>query len=201
MKHTGASGFTLLELLIALVIAGILLGIGAPSMQAVIQNQRLQSTLGPISLAAFSARSESAKSGDTVTVCARASDIQCGNDWNNGLLVFRDNTVVASETVAVRDATDEILRITPPHGNETVLIVALASTDRTAVGAYVPSFVRYRPDGRSSWKNGTFYVCDERGSSHARALHITISGDVRPERRPDSGVAGKDVFGRTLSCT
>ncbi len=201
MKCTGVSGFTLLELLIALVVASILLGIGAPSMNSVIQNQRLQSALGPVSLAVFTARSESAKSGDTVTVCARASDTQCGGDWNNGLLVFRDNVVVASETQAVRDSTDEILRITHPHEYSGVSIKAVASTDRTAAGEYTPKFVRYRPDGRSNWKNGTFYVCDERGSLYARALYITISGDVRAARRPDPATASKDVFGRTLSCT
>ena len=202
MKIKGEVGFTLLELLIALVVAAVLLGIAAPSIQAVIQNQKLQSTLGPVSLGVFAARSEAAKSGNTITVCARVSDTQCGTDWNNGLLVFRDGVVVRNETVAVRDSSDEILRIVPPHGNGNVLI-AVASTDRTATGAYSPSYVRFEPDGRANWKNGTFYACDGRGNTHARAMHITISGDIRPARRStsDTDTAVKDVFGRDLSCT
>ncbi|MFK7993262.1 MAG: GspH/FimT family pseudopilin [Granulosicoccus sp.] len=199
MDNGDSSGFTLLELLIAMAVAGVLLSIAAPSVSAVIQNQRLQSALGPVSLAAFTARSESAKSGDSVTLCARATDTQCGADWNNGSLVFRDGTVVRGETQAVIDNTDEILRVIPPHGHPIVLS-AIASTDRTATGEYNPSFVRYEPDGGSNWKNGTFFVCDDRGDNSAIALHITISGDIRPARSSDSDGPVKDVFGRDLSC-
>lgn len=202
MNTKGMAGFTLLEMLIALAVAAILLGIAAPSIQSVIQNQRLQSTLGPVSLGVFTARSEAAKSGNTITACARASDTQCGTDWNNGLLIFRDGVVVRDEAQAVRDATDEILRIVPPHGHD-IALTAVASTDRTAAGAYTPAYVRFEPDGRANWKNGTVYVCDERGNTHARAMHITISGDIRPARRntSDTDAAVKDVFGRSLSCT
>ena len=201
METNGENGFTLLELLTALAVAGVLMGIAAPSIQAVIQNQQLQSTLGAVSLGIFAARSEAVKSGDTITVCARASDTQCGTNWNNGILVFRDGVVIRNEALAVRDPSDEILRIVSPHGHNNVLS-AVASTDRTAAGAYTPSYVRFKPDGSANWKNGTIYVCDGRGNTHARATHITISGDIRPARRgtSDSDTAVKDVFARNLSC-
>lgn len=202
MEKTALSGFSLVELLIALAVASILVGIGAPSIGVVIQNQRMEKTLGDAARSVFAARSESAKSGDSVTVCARETDTQCGLDWNNGLLVFRDNTIVRTETQAVRDLDDEILRIIPAHEHDVVL-AAMASTDRTSAGAYTPSFVRFEPDGRSNWKNGTFYVCDDRGTDFVTALHITISGNIRPARQQttDSGKTTRDVFGRDLSCS
>lgn len=202
MKNTSPSGFTLIELLVALAVGAVLLGIGAPSIGTLVQNQRMERALGDATRAAFYARSESAKSGDSVTVCARDTDEQCGTDWNNGLLVFRDSTIVRTETTAVRDTDDEILRIVAAHGHD-VELSAMASTDRTSNTAYTPAFVRYEPDGRSNWKNGTIYVCDDRGTTHVAAAHITISGDIRPARRPkgasDSNM--KDVFGRFLSCS
>ncbi|MFK8084169.1 MAG: GspH/FimT family pseudopilin [Granulosicoccus sp.] len=201
MKNKLVKGFTLLELLIAMAVAAILLSVAAPSFTAVVQNQRLQSSLGPLSLAAFTARSEAAKSGDTLTLCARANDTQCGTDWNNGSLLFRDSVIVGGEALAVRDPVDEIVRISPPHGHN-VQLRAMASSDRTASSAYEPAFISYEPDGSSNWKNGTFYVCDSRGADYALALHITITGDIRPARQPDSDTDNvvKDVFGRDITC-
>ncbi len=194
-------GFTFLELLVVLAVAAILLSVAAPSFRSMIDNQRLQSVIGPLSLSTASARSEAAKSGDAITVCARATDSQCGSDWNNGILVFRDGDYARGETTAAVSSSDEILRIVQAH-NSNVTLSALASNNRTASGEYTPSYVRYEPDGRANWKNGTFFACDSRGNTHANALHISISGSIRAARRPQSGADDrvKDVFGRALPC-
>jgi len=196
-------GFTLLELLIGVVIAAVLVGIAAPSFRSIIQNQRLQSALGPVTMTVYLARSESVRAGDRITVCARASDTQCGTDWNQGMLVFRDSVIVRNEAKAVRDETDEIVRVVQPHGESDVTLFAVASTDRTAAGAYTPNFLRYEPDGRSSWQNGTFYVCDKRGNTQAHAVNISISGNIRTFARSamKKGTAVTDIFGRDLACT
>ncbi len=195
-------GFTILELLVTLAIGALLLSFAVPSFKSVIDNQALQSVIGPLSLSTASARSESAKSGDAITVCARATDSQCGTDWNNGVLVFRDGDYSRGESTAVVSPTDEILRIVPAH-NKNITLSAIASTNRTASGEYTPSYVRYEPDGRANWKNGTFYACDSRGNTHANALHISISGSIRSARRPHSVTDNsvKDIFGRALPCT
>lgn len=201
MRLNHANGFTFLELLVTLAVGAVLLSVAVPSFKSMIDNQRLQSVIGPLSLSTASARSESAKSGDAITVCARATDSQCGSDWNNGVLVFRDGEFVKGETTAVVGPTDEIIRIVPAH-NRDITLSAIASNNRTASGEYTPNYVRYEPDGRSNWKNGTFYACDSRGNTHANALHITIAGSIRTARRPQTGVDNrvKDVFGRALPC-
>ncbi|MFK7858508.1 MAG: GspH/FimT family pseudopilin [Granulosicoccus sp.] len=202
MENNESAGFTLLELLIAMAVAGLMLGLALPSASSMIKNQQLQGVLGAVSLAAFTARSEATKSGDALTICARATDSQCGTDWNNGLLVFRDSAFARNEAQAVRDNTDEIIRIVEPHGHDVVL-KAVASTDRTAASAYDATYIRYEPGGGSNWENGTFYVCDSRGSEHAVAIQISISGGIRPARRPDSELDDtlKDAFGREISCS
>lgn len=202
MRASQTNGFTFIELLVALAVSAILLSVAVPSFKTMIDNQRLQSVIGPLSLSTASARSESAKSGDAITVCARASDTQCGSNWNNGVLVFRDGDYARGEATAVVSPTDEIIRIVPAH-NSGVTLSAIASNNRTASGEYTPNYVRYEPDGRANWKNGTFYACDSRGNTHANALHISISGSIRTARRPrsDTDNAVKDVFGRALPCT
>jgi len=201
MNRTRAYGITLLELLIAMAVAAVLLSLAVPSVVSAVRNQQMQSVLGPVSMAAYTARSEATKSGDNMTICARATDSQCGTDWNNGLLVFRDNYFIWDETVAVVDPDDEIVRITPAHDSD-VELSAMASTDRTGNGVFKPYFLRYGPGGGASWETGTFVVCDSRGAAFARALHITISGDIRPARQlmSETGPVIKDIFGRNITC-
>ena len=194
-------GFTLLELLVTLAIGSILAGVAVPSFVGVMQDSRLERLVGPTRRALLTARSEAVKSSIDVTVCPRASDTACGGDWNNGLLVFVDQTVVAGETTAQRDADDPVLTVIEPHGTDNRLL-ALASDDRTASGEYVPTFIRYRSDGRADWQNGTFVACDtNRGLSHSRALNVTLTGSVQSARTSGGGDIVQDAFGRDIDCS
>ena len=149
MSINRATGFTLIELLIAIAIAAVILGMGVPSLTSVVKDQRLSNALSTVARAVYLARSESAKSGDSVTLCARATDTQCGTDWNNGLLVFRDSSFTDSETQAVRDPADAILRIVEPYSSS-VSMAATASTSGNVSGAFTANHLRFRPDGSSS---------------------------------------------------
>ena len=194
-------GFTLLELVVALAVAAILTGIAVPGFVGVMQDSRLERLIGPTRRALLSARSEAVKGAVEVTVCPRASDTACGTDWNNGLLVFVDGTVVAGETTAVRDADDLVLSVIEPHGTANRLLV-FASDDRTASGEYDAGFIRYRFDGRANWENGTLVACDtERGDEHSRALNVTLTGSVQNARPAADGEIVRDVFGREIDCS
>ncbi len=87
------SGFTLLELLVTLLIVGVLLSLGVPSFNTMIQNNRLSTTANDISIALNLARSESIKRGVQINVT------QAGGGWTNG------------STVELTDGTD--LRVFP----------------------------------------------------------------------------------------
>jgi type IV fimbrial biogenesis protein FimT len=90
-----AVGFTLLELLVTLAIAGILLTLGVPSFASFIQGQRLKSAASELSYALLFARSEAIKRNADVTVSPNSGG------WQNGW------------TVTTAGATSNLLN----HGN------------------------------------------------------------------------------------
>ena len=200
MSNRAQSGFTLIELIIALAIAAILMGVAVPSFVSVVRDAKLGQVVDPTRRALMLARSEATRSRTNVTVCPRASDTSCGTNWNNGLLVFVDGTFGPTEGSATRDNDDEIVAIMEPHGTDNVLS-AMASNDRTASGVFTPNYIRFGFDGRASWQNGSLIACDTvRGAEHSRALNVSLSGSVREARADGSDTVPEDVFGRSIEC-
>jgi type IV fimbrial biogenesis protein FimT len=107
------SGFTLLELMTAVAVAGVLLGIGVPAFKETIISNRL-TTLANQMVTAFSvARSEASKRGIPVSVCAStAAQDGCSGaaTWNDGWIVFTDDI----GTAGVVDAGDTVLQVFAP---------------------------------------------------------------------------------------
>ena len=85
-------GFTLIELMVTIAIAGILLSLAVPSMTTVIKNNRLQSAVSSFAVDLQFARSEAIKRGQNVTVCPSSDGNSClGTDtWHKGWMVFYD---------------------------------------------------------------------------------------------------------------
>ena len=72
MEKHFKNGFTLIELMIALAIAGILLGVGIPSFSQAMKNSRISANYNSVAQALYIARSEAVKGSDIITVCPRA---------------------------------------------------------------------------------------------------------------------------------
>jgi len=88
--YIAEKGFTLIELMMAIVLVGILLGIGVPSFQSMMMNSRMTGDYNSLTANLNFARSEAIKRSAPVSVCARATDDTCGDDWSVGWLVFDD---------------------------------------------------------------------------------------------------------------
>jgi type IV fimbrial biogenesis protein FimT len=109
-----AAGFTLLELMIAITVLGILLGIGVPAFQDTIRNNRTAAQANELITAIATARSEASRRGMPVSICAgNAGQTACAgantNSWANGWVVFTDLTGTAGSI----DAGDRILQTWP----------------------------------------------------------------------------------------
>lgn len=201
MNRRQQKGFTFVELIIAVAISLILLGLGVPSFISAVKNSKLGASYGDIVSSLYLARSEATKRPGRVSVCARQSDTTCGSDWNNGWIIFTDNSVGASAGAAgIIDASDEVLRVYEPLENMALLVNATPDqTTPSASNSEPQTFIQYRPDGSTSWSTGTFLICDDRGAIFARTSNVVLTGDIRKGRKK-SGQAPIDVNGVSLTC-
>ncbi len=87
-----AHGLTLVELLTAIALLAVLLGIGVPSFASLLQRWRVDAAVESLTADIRLARSTATRTSRPVVMCARASDGTCsaGNDWSTGWLVFSD---------------------------------------------------------------------------------------------------------------
>lgn len=83
-------GFTLVELLMTLVIAGVLVSVAVPSFTSVIQNNRAAANANEFLTALAIARSEAVKRGRTVTMTADTA-----TEWADGwTITISDGTTL-----------------------------------------------------------------------------------------------------------
>ena len=87
-----ATGFTLVELIVALAIAGLLLALGLPSYATYIDEQRLLDQARRLSDGIMLARSEAVKRNGFVVICATTPVDGCGDarHWHEGWVMFED---------------------------------------------------------------------------------------------------------------
>jgi type IV fimbrial biogenesis protein FimT len=168
----GASrGLTLIELLIALLILGILMSLGVPAMRQFLYGIQVKSEISRLMASVQLTRSEAILRNHTVTMCpssmASAGEPICGGTYADGWIVFsnrnRDNVV---------DDNDRVVQISD------ALLPGYTLTNRKGT---IPAAeqITYRSDG-SSWRNRTLLVCPPDGSPHnSRSLVMNIVGRPR----------------------
>jgi type IV fimbrial biogenesis protein FimT len=89
------SGFSLVELIVAITIAGVLVGIAVPNMRSFNQNNRLTDASNDLLRSLQVARSEAITRQRTVVLCASSNPTSdtptCNYDAFTGWIVFEDN--------------------------------------------------------------------------------------------------------------
>ena len=181
MEHSRRSaGFTIIELMIALTVAGVLLAIATPGLRVFLQNGRLSSASNDLLRSFQVARTEAIKRQLNVVVCASANPAAtppaCSYAAFNGWIVFEDTnsnwSVDAGEPIIERHSLLDP-SITVKTDNEG--IESYASTGfANPAGAHNPTH--------------NIVICDKRGNqvightSVERAVLVTTTGRVRVSR-------------------
>jgi type IV fimbrial biogenesis protein FimT len=162
--------------MIALSIGSIILGLGVPSFQGVLDNQRMTGATNELVMTLNLAKSEAIKRVKYVTVCKSSNGVSCaaaGTGWDDGWIVFSNTTVANLGSV---DAGDEIIRVYPALRDDLTL---------TPLGT-VDGFLSFRPTGTlgTSVTNmtGTLTMCGRRGAAKARGVVLDPSGHWRVSR-------------------
>jgi type IV fimbrial biogenesis protein FimT len=107
LKHT--HGVTLIELMITLSMVAVTLGLGVPTFQNFQVGLRRAQVITELVTSFTLARSEAARRGDSVEICASQTGAACSISldpgWHNGWVVFadanQDNTIDPDEIIHV----------------------------------------------------------------------------------------------------
>lgn len=164
MKGSG-NGFTLLELLVVLAIAGLLLGMALPSFREFLVSAARREASTGLYISLNRARSEAIARNRTVKICARdltASTPSCasGGNWLNGWITYVELDGGGIETITVQRPVSDQLRLQQaPSGS-----IAFDSGGRATAEAQ-------------------FSICAPQGSrdSRARLVRLSRSGGVSLE--------------------
>lgn len=158
-------GFTLAEMLAVMLILGILLAIGMPSMQELSARTRADSTVFGLRAMLGLARQSAITLNRDITVCGTSDGKRCSADWREQpALLFAD-------TNANRELDPEDR-----------LILQSEVTRRAGVrwrGSGGRAYLRYRPDGGVR-EFGHFMYCPDGGDLRfGRQLVVSATGRPR----------------------
>src|ERR1700689_2291104 len=98
-------GFTLIELMVSLTVAGILFAVAIPAFNSFVQNDRDTGQANSLVESLSYARSEAVKraSPNGVTVCQSASGAACdAGPWTEGWIVIYVDPVIPANTVVLQ---------------------------------------------------------------------------------------------------
>ncbi|HEX7029969.1 MAG TPA: GspH/FimT family pseudopilin [Gammaproteobacteria bacterium] len=157
------SGFTLIELLVTISVAAILIGVGAPSLNELVRNNRRAAAANALITTVQQARSTAASRGITTVLCHSANGSSCSGasdpDWSSGWLLFVD-----ADADGIKGPDEDVLS-------------AVGSREGVAMPSKQERFTF--PPGFSAWINGgTVAVCID-GESNDRWIRISKTGRPR----------------------
>jgi type IV fimbrial biogenesis protein FimT len=168
------AGFGLIEMLVALTIAGILIGWAVPGFSRLLQDLEGERRIHALRAAVQLARTEAVYRGVPTTICPLDRNGRCDGEWSRGWTVFRDpersSRLAGAEAVIRR-------------------FEGVAEAARLHLRAFgTTRYFRMLPNGQTDWQNGRFVYCPPPARKlRVRALVINVQGRarIRPPRKAD----------------
>ncbi|TXG79126.1 MAG: prepilin-type N-terminal cleavage/methylation domain-containing protein [Thermomicrobiales bacterium] len=160
-----SAGFTLIEMMVAIAMLAVLLGIAVPDLRNYLINSRLTAQINELVADISLARSEAATRSARITVCTSADLETCsgeGDAWEGGRIVFVDTNANGD-----REATEQILKTTSSLGGSRTLIASGFSNTNS---------ISFRPyGGLQPATGGSFLLCDP-ATDTGRSVVVAATG-------------------------
>ncbi len=153
--------FSLVELLTAIALLGILLGFAVPSFSNFLTKNRSITAVNQIVMALNYARSAAIKRDHRISFCASSNQRTCEGSWSAGRII-------------VDDVNKQVLRVYP-H-----LTQGATLSWRGSLGNQ--QAIQFVPGGFTAGQNGTFYYSEQLGSNRVEhKIIINRAGRIRVE--------------------
>jgi type IV fimbrial biogenesis protein FimT len=179
-------GFTLMELLVTLMLAGVLLGIGVPAFRDFMRNGRLTGAANEMLLTVVTARNEALRRQTVVSVCPSTTPASatatCSGAATQGYIAFVDtNSNCVRDGAEVGDPLNVVANF--------VTHDEITSTKNGTCVSYAPNGFRRIVGGQPTTMHAMF--CDIRGNartfptstiSFARGLEVMPTGRAAVSR-------------------
>lgn len=185
---TRLQGFSIVELLVALAVAAVLMGIAIPGFSEFVARQRTIAAVNQLIGAIHFARSTAITRRTTVALCpAEQAVCSARNQWHLGAMIFKDD-----DADGVRDATENVIAQLPP----------LRAGERVTWRSFRnKSYLHFRSNGLTSWQNGSFQYCPEGGDPrYAKTIIVNAQGRATKSRDANNDGVDEDAGGRPLRC-
>lgn len=168
--------------MIGVAILAIVMLFAIPSAQRIIIQNRIVADLNETSAVIQYARAYAIDNQIDTVVCPSADFSECGNDWNNPIIVFNDD-----DGNNTRGVNEELLASTSNRSITNILSGPAAN-------------IVFQGNGAVS-SPATLQICHQnREDEYARALTISLQGRVRVSRDDDNDGVHEDGAGTSLDC-
>jgi type IV fimbrial biogenesis protein FimT len=180
-------GFSLLEVLAVLAIAGLLLGSAVPRYTTLLERSRATVTInwlvGVIRFARFSAITQRT----IVTLCPSNDHYSCGGYWHQGVIAFTDNNGDRQIT-----GTDQLLKyFSYPLQNGSITWRSFRNR----------RYLQLTPEGMTNYQNGNFTYCAaDQDPRFSRQIIVNMAGRIRLSRDLNGDGRVDDRRGKPLRC-
>lgn len=179
-------GFTLVELMVAILVVAIVSAIALPSMSNFLVSMRVDNEISEMQRLLLSARNMAINTGKNTTVCPLSNGL-CTKNWHKEVSVFTnsDNTLATNNTFA---APDELIKIKG----------AIDDGDKLQ---YTYKSIIYTPDGRLLTTSANFKYCPKDKSDLSRGISISLSGRSYTSSDTDNDGKDEDRSGSEIACS